>query len=161
MSKQVRVHLPLKKLAFNCGRPSELQAANRELRNEISPAKQKYKTSVESKPADKNLSAAWSGMKTMTGIKQMKGTYIAINGFGSNRDLASALNKFYLRFDQFDFSEEVKSLRDNLKDDQHLVLEQRKVEKCLLSLKTNKSPDKISGTLLKSTKQQSNLSSHF
>jgi len=69
-----------------------------ELRNEISRAKQKYKTKVESKLANKNLSAAWSDMKTMAGIKQTKGTYITVDGFGSNCDLASALNKFYLRF---------------------------------------------------------------
>lgn len=57
-----------------------------------------------------------------------------------------------MRFDQFDFSEEVQSLRDKLKDDQHFV----EVEKFLLSLKTSKSPgpDKISGILLKSCAKQ-------
>lgn len=91
-------------------------------------------------------------MKTMAGIKQVKSNHITIEGFGSNCELASALNTFYLRFDQFDFSHEVQSLRADLENDQHFTLEQREVEKCFLSLKTNKSPgpDKISGNLLKS-----------
>ena len=156
MSKEVRAHLQQKKFSFNSGGPAEQQVAKRELRTEILRAKQRYKAKVESKLAENNLSAAWSGIKTMAGIKQTKSTHITIDGFGSNCDLASALNKFYLRFDQFDFSEEGRSLRDSLKNDQHFALEQREVEKCLLSLKTNKSPgpDKISGILLKSCAKQ-------
>ena len=128
MSKEVRAHLQQKKFSFNSGGPAEQQVAKRELRTEILRAKQRYKAKVESKLAENNLSAAWSGIKTMAGIKQTKSTHITIDGFGSNCDLASALNKFYLRFDQFDFSEEGRSLRDSLKNDQHFALEQREVE---------------------------------
>ncbi len=74
-------------------------------------------------------------MKAMAGIQQTKSTHITIDGFGSSSELASALNTFYLGFDQFDFSEEVMTLKDNLKDEQHFELVQREVEKCLLSLK--------------------------
>lgn len=65
MSKEVRAYLLQKKWAFNQGGPSDLCAAKRELRTEILRAKEKYKSKVESKLAEKNLSAAWSGMKTM------------------------------------------------------------------------------------------------
>ncbi len=161
MSKEVRASLQRKKLSFNQGGPSALNAAKRGLRVEILRATQKYRSRVESKLAEKNLSSAWSGMKTSAGIQQIKSTYITIDDFRSNCELANALNKFHLRFEQFDFREEVKSLRCYLKDNQHFVLEQREVEKSSLSLKTKKSPgpDRISGTLLKSCAKQ--LSSIF
>lgn len=116
MSKEVRAHLQQKNLSFKHGGLAEQQVAKRELRTEILQARQKYKSRIESKLAGNNLSAAWSGMKTMAGIKQVKSNHITIDGFGSNCELASALNTFYIHFDQFDFSQEVQGLRVDLKN---------------------------------------------
>lgn len=56
-------------------------------------------------------------------------TDIATDPSGSNREFASALNTFYLRFDQFDFKNEVEGLGRKLKDSHHFPMEHREVNK--------------------------------
>jgi len=74
-----------------------------------------------------------------------------MDGFSTNRELANSLNNFYLRFDQFDFKDEVDELRYKFKDKHHLILDQGAVENSFFSQKLNKSPgpDNICGKLLK------------
>lgn len=97
----------------------------------------------------------------MASIQQNRNTSISMDDFRSDYKFANALSNFYLRFDRFDFREEVETPRSKLKEDRHFTIEQRDVEKSFLSLKTNKSPgpDKITIILLKSCARQ--LSSIF
>ncbi len=154
MNKSVKDCLQRKRAAFKEGASStDLHIANKELRREISKAKQKYKSEPENEMATRNLGSAWTSMKTIAGLQSSKSSQISMDGFNSETELANSLNGFYNRFDEmYDFSKEIRELRHELEDDQHLNIDLRDVEKAFLSVKVNKShgPDDICGRLLKS-----------
>lgn len=130
MSKAVKSSLQKKMLSYNQGGTLERKVAIKEVKVEILKAKQRYKCKIENKLAEKNIASAWSGLKTIVGIQQsVNRANIVIDGFSSNSKLANALNNFYLRFDQFDFKDEVDELRCKFKDNHHLILDQGAVEK--------------------------------
>ena len=84
----------LQKLPLSQGGASEIDAAKREVKVQILKAKQKYKTKVERKLAERNLASAWTGMKAFAGILQSKNRINnTMDGIWSNSRIVNALNK--------------------------------------------------------------------
>ncbi|XP_029986201.1 microtubule-associated protein tau-like [Sphaeramia orbicularis] len=75
-----------------------------------------------------------------------------LDSFNSDRDFANALTSFYVRFNSFDFSEDILELKQDLKDTLHFTIELSDVTKVFSSVKRNQSqgPDSSSGGLIKS-----------
>lgn len=150
------------KLACKQGEGLERAIARKEVRTEILKDKQAYKVKLENNLANNNLGSAWSGMKKIVGLQHnVNKSTLCIDGFRSNDDLSSALNRFYSRFESFDFKDEVEELQCLCKDDSHIVLEKAAVEEIFLLTKMNKSPgpNYICGRVLKHCAKQ--LSSIF
>lgn len=96
---------------------------------------------------------SWANMKTIVGLQNSNcSNQVTLNGFNSDFELANALNYFYCRFDNVDFSKEIQELNFKLMDDQHFNIDLQDVEKAFRLVKANKSPgpDSICGRLLKS-----------
>jgi hypothetical protein len=153
VTSAVKGGLVKKRLAFQQGSLADQHAASRELKTEISKAKNAYKSKMEDNMASNNLGSVWSSMRTIVGHQNPKSSSrISLNGFNSDIELSNAFNVFYNRFDTVDFSNTTQEPEDMLVDTQHFKIEQKEVEKALLKIKVNKShgPDKICGRLLKS-----------
>ncbi len=60
-----------------------------------------------------NLGSAWEGMYLITGQDIWKSkNRISLNGFSSDAVLSHDFNIFYLRFDAYDFKEEIDGLKN-------------------------------------------------
>lgn len=152
VTKSVKSSIRKKTLAFQQGEASGVHTATKELKAEILKAKQNYKDTLENKMASNSLGSAWSSMKTIAGLQNIRdSTSVTLNGFSSNSDLANALNCFYNCFNRPDCSKETQELSLKLCDNQHFSVEQKDVEKAFYCTKVNKShgPDNICGRLLK------------
>lgn len=155
VNRSIKNSLLKQRQAHKHGTVTDLHVATKELKTEISKAKQKYKSKLEERMAENNL--GWSCMKTIAGIQdQSNSSHISIEGFKSDDELANALNCFYTRFDQFDFSQEIQELQNQLKDNQYTSITCRDVENVFRKTKINKSHglDNICGRLIKSCTRQ-------
>ena len=52
----------------------------------------------------------WHGRRKITGHNNTKNKPVSNAGYDSNKDLAEALNSFYLRFDTRDFTEQLREI---------------------------------------------------
>ncbi len=67
------------------GIASDLHSATKELKIEISQAKQNYKLESERKLAANELGSAWASMKTIAGLHNPESsTRVTLNGFTSD-----------------------------------------------------------------------------
>ena len=96
----------------------------------------------------------WEGLKTMAGLKSTPLTMSLDRG--EEQKYVEELNKFYARFDSFDFSEKVNNIKNDLSnsdsDYNTLEIKEYEVLKSFNCLKTNKAcgPDGLTGRVLKS-----------
>ncbi|XP_070534509.1 uncharacterized protein [Ptychodera flava] len=149
VTKEMKMFLNEKKLAFLQGDRSKYKEKEKEFRQQARIAKYKYRMKVEEKLKTNNCKAAWDGLKVMMGKKQNT----SLNSFP--RDLLAfpdELNKFYARFDVRDFTNECVTLCQSLKPvSDQIEVSQSDVEGSFLKLNSNKAaaPDKITGRVLK------------
>lgn len=94
----------------------------------------------------------------MIGQQKTEQMPVRLAGYDSDRDLAEALNSFYLRFDTHDVSDKLKRIHKEsgplTKPNQMFVPQD--VKAAFQKIKTNKSPgsDGITGRLLKNCEEQ-------
>lgn len=146
VSKQLKNLLNKKRKAFQEGNLAELNLLKREIKNEIKKAKMNYKEKLENDLANNRLGSAWNGLKTIVGSETQSNKKVALAGFDSNQ-LANEFNRFYLRFDCFDFSDEILNLKNKLSCPGHAPFDVLSVAKSFKHSKVGKSPgpDNISG----------------
>ena len=89
VTKDLKVHLNQKKLAFLKGKKEEYKEKEKEFRKNARAARLRYKNKAEEKFRTGNAREAWSGLRVMMCT-----------------DTANELNTFHARFDVRDFSED-------------------------------------------------------
>ncbi|GFS00713.1 hypothetical protein ElyMa_006405700 [Elysia marginata] len=112
VTKHIKHILNKKKEAFRNNKTDDLKRIQKEVKHAIKKGKRDYKTKIEGFFRDSNMKKVWQGMKLMSGCKA-KGS----SGVEGDVLYANELNKFYARFDCFDFSKE--------REDMLCVLKQR------------------------------------
>ena len=95
ITKDRKVMLNQKKLAFLQGDIAYVRNLNKEFRSKVKMAKLQYKIKAEHKLLSGNASDAWKGLNTMMGRKQQKKPLVSENPVKFVNDI----NKFYARFD--------------------------------------------------------------
>ena len=103
VTKDLKVHLNQKKLAFLKGKKEEYKEKEKEFRKNARAARLRYKNKVEEKFRTGNAREAWRGLRAMMGKQQSKHS---LPHSANSVNTASELNTFYARFDVRDFSED-------------------------------------------------------
>ena len=109
LSSQVRQAILNKKKLCKSLSKQDLAKANNEIKKKVKECKQTYKSKIETNFMSNDMSSVWRGLKQVTGYECNKNRVNALN----ERDYANELNDFYARFDQHDFSQAHKQIRDN------------------------------------------------
>ena len=89
-----------------------IKSIKKELKSKIQSSKKSYKDKVESSFESMDSKGMWNGLKTMSGMKKTS-KEIPIKK-GTEKDYAEDLNKFYARFDTYDFSKNIQTVKEDL-----------------------------------------------
>ncbi len=160
VTKSLKILLSKRHRAFKEGDTVEYFRLKKEIKCEIKRAKSAYKKDLEVKLKKGNLGSAWEGMYLITGQDSWKSkNRISLNGFSSDADLSQDFNNFYLRFDAYDFKEEIDGLKNECKingEDDCVFFNVSDVITVFKQCKIRKAPgpDKIGGRLLKECAEQ-------
>ena len=156
VTKDLKVLLKEKKLAFKNGTKEELALASKKLKKKISQCKKEYKLKIEEEFKSNNMKDMWSSLKKITGYtKARESIYV-----GKEKEYADELNKFYCRFDCFDFSKQHCELRESLRERssqaEKIEINESSVLSQFRKVNVNKAcgPDKIKGRILRSCCEQ-------
>lgn len=116
ITKSLKILLSKRNRAFKEGDTVEYFRIKKEIKCEIKRAKSAYNEDLEVKLRMGNLSSAWEGMYLITGQDSRKcKNSIRLNGFSSDAVLSQDFNNFNLRFDAYDFKEEIDGLKNECK----------------------------------------------
>lgn len=154
--KSLKMLLSKKRKLFREGNLSELNLVKREIKCKIRRAKLNYRDRLEGELRQNKLRSVWDGLKTITGTKRRSNSRISLNGVAiSDKHLAQDLNSFYLRFDTYNFSNEILTLKKKLQCTRS-PLNELSVVQSFRRTKVRKSPgpDSICGRLLHSCAEQ-------
>ena len=95
VTKDLKVHLNQKKLAFLKGKKEEYKEKEKEFRKKNArAARLRYKNKVAEKIRTGNAREAWSGLRAMMGKQQTKHS---LPHSANSVDIANELNTFYAR----------------------------------------------------------------
>lgn len=135
-TKDLKVCLNERKVAFTTGDKELVREKNRELRGKIKSAKLEYKNKIESKFFKGNVKQAWEGLNVMMGRKGKKTNPTQFH----NASFADELNVFFGRFDTGECSTEVDRICSDIPLYENITLEEHEIAYCLSRTKLNKAP---------------------
>ena len=143
--------LTAKKYAFLKGDKPKVKEMEKEFRSKAILAKINYKNKLERKLQLGLAKDAWGILNKMMGREKRKQ---GIN-YGNNEDWANELNKFYSRFDVFNFQKECDDICSSLSPSE-LSVEEEEVISCFKRINPLKAPgpDGLKGRVLKSCADQ-------
>lgn len=132
----------------------ELKVVQKDINKRIFNCKQDYKKKVENMFRTNSTKEAWKGLKKITGLSKKR-----VEPHVDNlKSYCDELNKFYNRFDVFDFNSKCEELLNILKskNDVKLVINEDEVVSTFSKIKAHKAsgPDTLSGKILKLCKFQ-------
>lgn len=149
VNKRLTVLLNEKKIMSAREDQQGLKAKQKEIEEEIKNCRQKYKTKLEKSFASGNMRETWKGMKTISNYIQRKSL--------STQDMdLNELDKFYVRFDDGDFKEEIYNMKQDLfnpvQDEDGAEFESEQTRRVLPKVNERKAcgADGIKGKIFKS-----------
>ena len=151
LTKDMRqVILDKKKLRSNNYSPQSLGLVNKEIKKKVRESKKAYKSKIEESFKANDMCSVWQGLKKVSGYDCVKSS---VNlGQENERQYVNELNKFYARFDKYDFTATHQNIRQQCKhsDTGHICFDARSVCKQFKCVNPKKAsgPDNISGKII-------------
>ena len=141
---------------FNKGNKIGAREIQRKLNSRIREVKDDQRKKIESQFASGDLRKAWKGLKELQGIQQDKSEGSGRGGDTSLEKRVDELNNFYCRFDDKDFSGEIKRVQEEVQnlsrcaDVDRLIFTEDEVKRALVNTNPRKAPgpDGIKGRVL-------------
>ena len=155
VTKDLKQIINEKKAALCRKNKDDLKRIQTKLDTNIRSCRSSFKTKLEDKFRSHNSKDVWKGLRQATGFGLK-----SQNLDTADESFTNDLNKFYSRFDKYDFSQQRDMMERELQTQPDgwlpVTISDASVRKCLKQVKPNKAvgPDNISGRLLKECSDQ-------
>lgn len=149
INKEIAGLLKDRQKLFYQGDRDGVKAKQKEIRQEISESKERYRKKVEDAFGRGSSRRLWEGVNAMTGYKPTKKPIKAED----TQILANDLNTFYARFDQHDFAAEHEAALEEVRETggKPVVVTEEEVRMQFMGLNSRSAagPDNITGMVVK------------
>ena len=151
VTKEMKALLNEKKRVFMVKNKFKCKLIQKEIKKKMKECKKDYKEGIEAKFQSNDSKGMWEGVKKVVGYKD-KQIKLSVDK-DKEQTYADELNSFYSRFDNHDFSDQIKNIKSELNTniDSPPIIQTHQVNKVFKSLKVNKAcgPDNLKPRILK------------